>query len=220
MLVARRFLQGSLLIVMLLALPLNAGASSLSFPWPPVDLPTGSELRAGPLGLNPVSTDTRAAQLPVAINIPDAAVNAEVEQNQIVDGTMLDPSGPWVVSWYEETAQLGEHGNSVMAGHLDYWDVGPAVFYDLPDLSEGASIQVMGESRDIFIYEVTWARLYQLEELNSQVINDIVGPTTATSLTLITCGGAFDEATGQYLSRYVVRAELTTSTQVTRFLDA
>lgn len=58
---------------------------------------------------------------------------------------------------------------------------------------------------------MTWARLYQLEELNSEAINEIVGSTSVSSLTLITCGGDFDQTTGQYLSRYVVRAELTSN---------
>lgn len=214
MLVVLRLLVACTLLVAvaLLAFPLNGAANSSSFAWPTVVSPTGSELMAGPLGLNPVSTGAGSAQLPVAIQIPDAAVDAGVEQNRIVDGTMLDPSGPWVVSWYEETAQLGEQGNTVMAGHLDYWGVGPAVFYDLASLHEGDEIQVTSSDGNVFTYQVTWTRLYQLEELNSQAMDEIVGSTKVASLTLITCGGGFDEATGQYLSRFVLRAELTSST--------
>lgn len=210
--VTRKLLQSSLLTVSLCAFPLIGSANSPSFEMPQVSSRTGTELQAGPLGLNPTVPEADTAQLPVAIMIPDAAVDAEVEQNQIVDGLMLDPSGPWVVSWYEQTSRLGEQGNSVMAGHLDYWDVGPAVFYDLKSLDQDDEIHVTGATGDVFTFQVTWTRLYQLEELNSQTISDIVGPTPAASLTLITCGGEFDEATGQYLSRYVVRAELTSST--------
>jgi sortase (surface protein transpeptidase) len=44
-------------------------------------------------------------------------------------------------------------------------------------------------------------------QLTPEVIqNDIVGDTGQESLTLITCGGPFDPATGQYLQRFVVRA--------------
>lgn len=122
---------------------------------------------------------------------------------------MIDPSGPWVVSWYEQTGRLGAQDNAVMAGHLDFWDVGPAVFYNLANLQEGDEIRVTGDGGDVFTYQVVWGRLYQLEELNSAAIAEIVGSTQQASLTLITCGGEFDEATGQYLSRYVVRATLT-----------
>lgn len=207
--VTRTLLQSSLLVVPLFAFPLIVGANSPSIEVPRAVSPTGIGLQAGPLGLNPTSPGAVPAQLPVAIMIPDAAIDAGIEQNRIVDGIMLDPSGPWVVSWYEQTSRLGEPGNSVMAGHLDYWGVGPAVFYNLQTLQEEDEIQVTGDTGDVFTYQVTWTRLYQLEELNRQTINDLVGPTTLPSLTLITCGGEFDEATGQYLSRYVVRAELT-----------
>lgn len=198
--------------MMLLALPLNGAAGASISAWPPLVSPTGSTLLTGPLGPTSGSVKEDAVQQPTAIQIPAATVDAGVEQNQIVDGVMLDPSGPWIVSWYEGTAQLGERGNTVMAGHLDYWDVGPAVFYNLGSLHEGDEIHVTGERGDVFTYELTWARLYQLEELNSEVINEIVGSMSVSSLTLITCGGDFDQTTGQYLSRYVVRAELTSST--------
>ena len=55
---------------------------------------SGQQL-AGPLGLNPIPG---SGAVPLTISIPDASVDAEVERNQIVDGVMLDPSGPWVVS--------------------------------------------------------------------------------------------------------------------------
>lgn len=202
----RTLLPISLLVGVLMAFPLTSIANPDSSM--PIVAPSGIELQAGPLGLYPAST----VQPPVAIQIPNATVDAEVEHLQIVDGAMPDPSGPWVVSWYEGTGRLGEQDNMVMAGHLDYWGVGPAVFYDLASLDEGDPIEVTGERGNVVSYSVTWTRLYQLEELNSQTINDIVGSTPVASLTLITCGGEFDEATGQYLSRYVVRAELVSST--------
>lgn len=212
MYVTRRALPGTLLAVVLAGVPLASHASSSPSSRTPTTSSNGPALRAGPLGPNPVSIDVDAPQRPVAIRIPAVAIDAAVEQNRIVDGTMLDPSGPWVVSWYRETAQLGEGNNTVMAGHLDYWDTGPAVFFDLPVLNEGDEIHVEGASGDVFTYEVAWVRLYLLEELTSQTIAEIVGTTPVASLTLITCGGEFDEASGQYLSRYVVRAELASST--------
>ncbi|MBL8128175.1 MAG: class F sortase, partial [Chloroflexia bacterium] len=44
-------------------------------------------------------------------------------------------------------------------------------------------------------------------ELTPEVIaNQVVGDTGQESLTLITCGGDFDAAAGEYLHRYVIRA--------------
>lgn len=160
---------------------------------------------AGPLGLNPAVGST---SMPVSIQIPDASVDAEVELNQIVDGIMLDPSGPYVVSWYEETGKLGEIDNVVMSGHIDYWEVGPAVFYTVAQLGEDALIQVAGDDGSTFTYAVEWVQEYDVAGLTDEAIGEIVGKTDYRALTLITCGGQFDRESGQYLSRTVVRARL------------
>lgn len=166
---------------------------------------TSGDFQAGPLGLNPTSD---AGAVPVSISIPDAGVDTEVERNQIVDGVMLDPSGPWVASWYQETGKLGQVDNTVMSGHVDYWDVGPAVFWEVPNLAEGAPINVVGEDGKTYTYAVEWVQDFEVAGLTAEAINDIVGPTETRSLTLITCGGAFDYNAGEYLSRTVVRATL------------
>jgi LPXTG-site transpeptidase (sortase) family protein len=116
---------------------------------------------------------------------------------------MQDPTGPWVVSWYKETPMLGADGNTVMAGHVDYWDVGPAVFYNVGSLKEDDLITVTGEDGRIYTYKVQWVRVY---DTANAPIQDIVGPTDQRALTLITCGGEFDYTNGVYLSRTVVRA--------------
>ncbi len=171
------------------------------------EMPTTGGMRPGPVGLNPPTTTVSRGVLPSAIQIDKAQVDAEVETIEIVDGVMQNPTGPWVVSWYKETARLGESGNTVMAGHVDYWDVGPAVFYTLKDLTQGDEIQVTGDDGSVYSYQVEWSRTYTVAELTPERIKEIVGPTDGPALTLITCGGEFDYATGEYLSRMVVRAE-------------
>ncbi|MEZ4495947.1 MAG: class F sortase [Thermomicrobiales bacterium] len=104
-----------------------------------------------------------------------------------------------------ETPKAGGDGNTVMAGHIDYWNVGPAVFYNISDLVDGDTIEVFGEDNRIYSYRVNWVREYHVDELTSDTIQEIVGPTTQRSLTLITCGGEFDYASGEYLSRTAVR---------------
>jgi len=166
------------------------------------EMPTTGGLRPGPIGLNPAPV-LAAGVKPVAIKIQKAGVDAEVESIEIVDGKMQDPTGPWVVSWYKETAKLGEQGNAVMAGHLDYWDVGPAVFYSVGSLQTDDQIQVTGEDGQVYTYAVEWVKNYDSE---NAPISEIVGPTDDESLTLITCGGPFDYQNGVYLQRTVVRA--------------
>jgi sortase (surface protein transpeptidase) len=164
------------------------------------------DLQAGPLGINEARDP---GQIPVAMRIPDAGVDAEVERQQIVDGQMLDPTGPWVVAWYEQTARAGAIGNCVGAGHVDYWGVGPSVFYDLSDISEGSVIDVTGRDGTVYTYAVTSVRRVDITTLSVDELNgpDIVGPTDYPALTLITCGGAWIDASfNRRLVVYAVRA--------------
>jgi sortase (surface protein transpeptidase) len=126
---------------------------------------------------------------------------------------MQDPSGPWVVSWYNQLGKIGEGGNVVLAGHVDYYNAGPdgtpgpAVFWSVRDLPAGDIIRVVAEDGKNYEYAVQWTQPYAAAELTPDVIqNDIVGDTGQEALTLITCGGDFDPSTGEYLQRWVVRA--------------
>jgi hypothetical protein len=145
--------------------------------------------------------------LPVGLRIQAIELDATIEQQQIEDGVMQNPSGPFVVAWYKETGRLGELDNNVvLAGHLDYWDVGPAIFYDVWKLEEDDRIEVTGKNGAVFVYSVNWVEAYKLDDLDTATIQLIIGPTPAESLTLITCGGTFDYDTGEYEERIIVRA--------------
>jgi hypothetical protein len=166
------------------------------------EMPTTGGQRPGPIGQNPQAA-TVAGFEPISISIEKAAVDAAIEVREIVDGLMQDPTGPWVVSWYKETGRLGvPKQNAVMAAHVDYWDVGPAVFFNIRNLVKDDVVDVTGEDGNTYRYVVEWIELY---EANNAPIQDIVGPTEEAALTLITCGGQFDYQNGEYLSRTVVR---------------
>ena len=149
---------------------------------------------------------SRRAPPPVAIQIDAAGVNGLVETREIVDGALTAPSGPWVVAWYLQSARPGESGNVVMGGHVDYWTVGPAVFSGLGALATGEVIEVTDAAGNAYAYAVEWVRAYPVTDLTPGQLREIVGPTDEPSLTLITCGGTFDRARGEYLLRLVVRA--------------
>lgn len=116
---------------------------------------------------------------------------------------MEQPTGPNVVTWYKETARLGETSNVVVAGHLNYWGLPEAVFYRLQDLDEGDRIELTGGDGRIYVYEVQWVR--QESNLEPPGI-DVVGPTDERALTLITCGGEWNASMAEYDERTVVRA--------------
>ena len=169
------------------------------------EMPTTGALRPGPVG-QPPPRPRSLRTTPVAIVSDRAQIDAEVEVLQIVDGVMQNPTGPWVVAWYEQTAQLGEPGNVVMAGHVDYWGVGPSVFYNVKNLAQGDEVALTGSDNSIHTYAVESIETIGVEELTSGRIGELVGPMPGQVLTLITCGGEFDYVNGEYLSRTAIRA--------------
>jgi sortase (surface protein transpeptidase) len=140
---------------------------------------------------------------PVGLSIETAGVDAGIERLRVVDGAMQDPSGPWEVAWYENLGGLGGISNVVMAGHIDYWNVGPSVFYNLASVQPGDEIIVSGDDGMQYPFVVEWVRQF---DSASMPLDEVIGPTEGQSLTLITCGGAFDYVNGHYLQRTVVRA--------------
>jgi hypothetical protein len=172
------------------------------------EVPSTGARRPGPVILNSsnLPEQTPAGFAPVELQVDSIGLDAPVEEGSIVDGAMQDPSGPWVVSWYSQLSKVGQGRNVVMAGHVDYWDVGPAIFQGIPSLQPGDVIRVVGEDGEVVEYSVEWTRLFDVAtELTPEVIkSDIVGDTGQESLTLITCGGQFDGQ--EYLQRQVVRA--------------
>jgi hypothetical protein len=166
------------------------------------DVPSTGASRPGPANIvqdrfsvEPVS--------PVGLSIETAGVDAGIERLRVVDGAMQDPSGPWEVAWYENLGGLGGISNVVMAGHIDYWNVGPSVFYNLASVQPGDEIIVSGDDGMQYPFVVEWVRQF---DSASMPLDEVIGPTEGQSLTLITCGGAFDYVNGHYLQRTVVRA--------------
>lgn len=185
--------------------PATPPATPGILPSGPGDMPTTGGSRPGPVSDQPPARQT-IATVPASIIVPAAGIDAEIELRNIVDGRMEDPTGPWVVSWYQQSAELGEVGNALFAGHVDYWGVGPSVFYNVRNLAEGDEISVTGEDGSVFTYGVEWVETIPIEDLISGRIAEVVAPTSYQAVTLFTCGGEFDYVNGEYLSRTVVRA--------------
>jgi LPXTG-site transpeptidase (sortase) family protein len=138
---------------------------------------------------------------PTRIMIPDINVDAVIEQVGIVDGQMGTPEDVWAVGWYPVISGPGNFTNVVMAGHKDWWNVGPVVFWDLNLLVPGNKVYLAGEDGSGFTYVVTDSFEIDANTNAAEVVSDTGGET----LTLITCGGPFDGA--EYLQRWIVRAD-------------
>jgi hypothetical protein len=175
------------------------------------EVPSSGARRPGPVSRYSSVARSNAIPpaVPIAIRIPNAAVDASVERLDIVDGVMPNPSGPWVISWYHDLGTLGRRDNVVMAGHVDYWDVGPAVFWNLSQLVAGDTIEVISESERGFTYALEWAKNYVVADMTPEDLEEMLGDAGGEALTLITCAiGSWDATMQEYRDRTVLRATL------------
>lgn len=160
----------------------------------------------------PVLIPTPTPELPPPSDAPidrllisSIGVDAPVVVKSIdPNGVMESPSNAWDVAWYDFSARPGFGGNAVFSGHVDYHDVGPAVFWDLRDLKMGDEVQVRLADGTLYRYGVTALNSF---EASAAPLAEIVGATPNQVITLITCGGTFDSSIRQYSHRVVVRAD-------------
>ena len=149
--------------------------------------------------------------VPVSVAIPAIGVNSRLLHLGVdADGVIAVPSLDTEANeaaWFKDSATPGQVGASVIEGHLDSLQ-GPAVFFRLGALRPGDFVDVTLADGVTAVFRVTGVREYRKTNFPAKTI---YGATDYAALRLITCGGAFDYATGHYLSSTVVFAILTSS---------
>jgi Sortase domain len=148
--------------------------------------------------------------LPVAVEIPAIGVHSVLLRLGVKhDGTMQVPplQRASAAAWYKYSVTPGQLGTSVIEGHVDN-DQGPAVFFRLGALRPGDLVNVRLADGITAIFRVTGVRQYPKAKFPAKSVYRV---TRFAGLRLITCGGAFDYATSQYLSSTVVFAFLVAS---------
>jgi hypothetical protein len=140
---------------------------------------------------------------PVAVEIPSIGVSSRLIRLGLnPDGTMEVPRDYGLAGWFTGGAMPGQDGPAVISGHVDSKS-GPAIFYRLRELRRGDRIRVRRAAGDWLVFEVTGSARYAKAAFPTEAV---FGPVTGPVLRLITCGGAFDRASGHYLDNVVVTA--------------
>lgn len=149
-----------------------------------------------------------ARSRPVRIEIPAIGVDAGVgEVGLNGNGTIQVPplfARPSEAAWYRYSPTPGQVGPSVIDGHVDNI-YGPAVFFRLGALRPGDRVEVTLADGTTTTFRVDGVRRYPKSHFPTALV---YGPTDFAALRLITCGGAFDYSTRQYLDNTVVFASL------------
>jgi hypothetical protein len=170
--------------------------------------PQPTSAAAGVIGPDTAKGPSLRRSLPVAVDIPSIGVHSSLLRLGVsADGSLQVPSlatNAGEAAWYKYSATPGEIGASVIEGHVDSYH-GPAVFFRLGALRPGDAIDVRLANGVTAVFRVTGVREYPKSKFPAGII---YGATDYAALRLITCGGAFDYATGHYLSSTVVFASL------------
>lgn len=161
----------------------------------------------GPSGRGP----SLHRSVPVAVDIPAIGVHSRLLRlGNGPDGTIAVPALPAQAgraAWYKFSATPGQFGTAVIEGHVDSYQ-GPAVFFRLGALMPGDRVNVRLADGVTAVFRVTGVRLYSKARFPA---GRVYGRARYAALRLITCGGAFDDATRHYLGSTVVYAALITS---------
>jgi sortase (surface protein transpeptidase) len=174
----------------------------------PGGTPASLCLPATPDGATPVDgSDCLRGAIPFTIRIEAIGVDNPIEILETIGGVMQQPSDEAHVAWYKESARLGETGNIHLAGHVNWWGVPEAVFFNLGTLREGDIVELLDEQESSYFYEVEWVR----QESNLEPPREeVLGMTNYEAITLMTCGGQWNSEISEYDERTVARAKRVT----------
>lgn len=169
--------------------------------------PQPSAAAAGATGSSGHAPSLRRSA-PVSLLIPAIGVDSRLLHLGLdANGTIAVPSlstSADLAAWFKDSPTPGQIGASVIEGHVDSYS-GPAVFFRLGALQPGDTVDVTLADGVTAIFRVTGVREYLKDAFPAKTI---YAASDFAALRLITCGGAFDSATGHYLSSTVVFASL------------
>jgi len=170
--------------------PVAAGVAALPAP-------------TGPIVAPPQSAAPTPVAAPVSLTIPLIGVRTQLITLGLTStGALQVPSTTSVAGWYTGSPRPGAIGPAIIVGHIDSF-TGPGVFYRLSELKAGDRVYVKRADGTLVEFRVTSVQTYLKDQFPTE---DVYGPVPDPELRLITCGGAFDAATGHYLSNIVVYA--------------
>ena len=170
--------------------PVAAGVAALPVP-------------TGPIVAPPPSAAAKVPS-PVSLTIPLIGVKTNlITLGLAPGGSMQVPVSTTVAGWFTGSPRPGAVGSSIIVGHINNAQQGPGVFLRLSELKRGDDVFVKRADGTTVEFRVAEVQRYLKNHFPTETV---YGPTPDAELRLITCGGAFDSATGHYLSNIVVYA--------------
>ncbi|MEU1386495.1 MULTISPECIES: class F sortase [unclassified Nonomuraea] len=148
------------------------------------------------------SSAPAASVVPKSIDIPSLDLEAPLMKLGLSkDGEVELPpyEKPKMAGWYSGSAVPGEKGASVIIGHVDT-KTAPAVFYKLRQLRKGETVKVERSDGKVVSFRVDAIEQVSKDHFPARRVYVDDG------LKLVTCGGKFDSAKGEYVDNIIVYA--------------
>jgi hypothetical protein len=163
-----------------------------------VDVPRRHRSRRAPAHRIVAATFVPGSRLRLA----RLAVNAKITAVNTVGNVMQIPRNPHTLGWWRGgSAPGGSTGTTVIVGHINYAGVTGALSV-LPNARPG-DLVVIDEGQHTLRYRMMAVRTYPK---TSGIPADVFSRAGRARLVLITCGGPFDSATGNYEDNIVAYA--------------
>jgi hypothetical protein len=159
-------------------------------------------------GAPPPGPITAPLSPPAEITIPALGLAQQLVPLEVQESELQTPEGYGDIGWWRGGPKPGSSGAAVVVGHVDS-PQGPAVFYQLAGLSPGAEISVLREDGSTAVFAVDRVERYSREDFPSDLVYRRDGQA---GLNLLTCGGRYDAAVGQYEDNVVVFTTLVADT--------
>ncbi|MFE0700510.1 class F sortase [Streptomyces sp. NPDC058872] len=175
--------------------------------------PTTGDIAAVGRPLGPALPPAHAPIAPAAprrVELPSLGISAPVVARGLDGAGAVDPPPyemPRTVGWFGSGTRPGAAGAALLVGHVDT-ETRPAVFHDLSAVRPGAKVRVTRTDGTVAEFTVDDVRTFPRDRFDPAKAYGPHAPHRA-ELRLITCGGAFDRATGTYAANVVVSAYLT-----------
>jgi len=167
-----------------------------------------SKVSAPPPVVSHAATASISELGPDQLSIPSLGTSAPLFPEVIDNFSLEIPGNVRHVGIWTGGGQVdGSTGTVLLAGHINWYDQGNGALYDLANIRPGALIYVTDSTGRV----TTWSAVSLQAYPKSDLPQGIFAPTGPRSLVLVTCGGAFDPATGHYADNVVVTAAPVTS---------
>ncbi|GAB2583504.1 class F sortase [Paractinoplanes abujensis] len=146
------------------------------------------------------------ADKPTSLRIPALKLEATVDAVGIdqATGDFAVPPSVDQVGWYRYGPGFSARtGSIVIAGHVDSAAEGKGAFFRLGSLEDGDTVTLTGADGKQRVFEVVARERYRKTAIP---LDKYFARDGEVRLTLITCGGPFDQKTGHYRDNVVVTA--------------